>query len=107
MNNSTTIFRLLKVPKYAKRTLANLCEQKSQALEEEVNRLREEWMEKERMIEWYKQELKRLRGELRAANEQRGGNEPTQEEGQGQSLSLTEAEKRDYETLWNCYGPRQ
>ena len=110
MNDGTTIFRLLKVPKYAKRTLATLCEQKSRALEEEVSRLREDWMEKERMIEGYKEELKRLRGELRAANERHRGNETTQGEGQGegegQGLSLTEAEKKDFETLWDWCGPR-
>ena len=64
-------------------------------------------MEKERMIEGYKQELKRLKGELRAANEQHGGNQRTQGEGQGQGLGLTEAEKKDFETLWDWYGPRK
>ena len=65
-------------------------------------------MEKERMIEGYKQELKRLRGELRAANERHRGNETTQGEGQGegQGLSLTKEEKKDFEFLWDWCGPR-
>lgn len=120
MSANTTIFRLLKVPKYAKRTVAKVCEQKNTALEEEMGRLREDWMEKEREIEWLKRELERARGELEAVRGRErdsfshggyssygyghGGMQGRgQERGQGQSKSLTESEKEEFEALWACY----
>ena len=106
MSNNTSIFRLLKVPKYAKRTVAGLCERKSEALAEEVGRLKREWMEKEREIERLRRELGRVEGELKKKEEVEGegggyGYGPMR--GQGKSWSVEEEE--DLETLWRCYGP--
>ncbi len=43
---------------------------KSQALEEEVSRLRQEWMEKEREIEMLRRELEAARRELEREEEE-------------------------------------
>lgn len=115
MNANTTIFRLLKVPKYAKRTLAKVCEQKNEALEEEMGRLKKDWMEQEREIEWLKRELKRARAELEAVKGRAkdsfshggysydyGHGYGGMTQGQGQSKSLTESEKEEMEALWFC-----
>lgn len=101
VSNNTTIFRLLKVPKYAKRTLATMCERKSQELEEEVARLKRDWMEQESEIEWLRRELGRVQGELRAAKD--GGYEGLIL-GRGQSTRLTEKEreKEELAVLWDC-----
>lgn len=95
MSNNTTIFRLLKVPKYAKRVTASMCERKSRALEEEMGRLQKDWMEKEREIAWLRRELERVKGELRA---EKGG----QVQWKGPRLSKKEADELD--ALWTCLG---
>lgn len=120
MSANTTIFRLLKVPKYAERTVAKVCEQKNAALEDELNRLKEGWMEQEREIEWLRAELERARGDLQAVKGREkdsfdhsshsygysngyGAMMQGQGSGQGQKESLTEKEKEDLEALWACY----
>lgn len=99
MSNNTTIFRLLKVPKYAKRTLATMCERKSQELEEEVSRLKRDWMDQEKEIEWLRRELGRVQAELRAAKDGEYGETML---GRGQSTGLTEKEKEELAALWDC-----
>lgn len=99
MSNNTTIFRLLKVPKYAKRTLATMCERKSQELEEEVARLKEDWMEQEREIERLRKELRRAQEELKAVKDDEYGGSIF---GRGQSKELTEKEKEELAALWDC-----
>ena len=105
MSNSTTIFRLLKVPKYAKRAVASMSAEKNAALMEEVGRLKEGWMEQEREIEGLRKELERAEGELRALKEEE---EEEEEKGyktvQGQSQRLTREEEEEMEALWACFG---
>ena len=101
MSNETTIFRLLKVPKYAKRTVASMCERKSEALAQEVGRLKEDWMEQEREIEWWKRELRRAEEELRDIKERESAAARN-----GGSYRLSREEEEDFETLWACYGRR-
>ena len=97
MSNHTTAFRLLKVPKYAKRTLAAMCEKKSEEMEKEMNELKRDWMEQEREIEWLRGELERVKEELKAA---RGGYKATE----GQGLTLTEEEADELSALWDVCG---
>ena len=99
MSNNTTIFRLLRVPKYAKRTVARMCERKNEALTEEVSRLKQDWMEQETEIERLKRELKRVKGELQAIKGRDGD-----ETAQGESKGWTRSEEEDFEALWACYG---
>ena len=106
MSNGTTIFRLLKVPKYAKRAVASMSAAKNAALTEEVGRLKEGWMEQEREIEALRKELARAEGELRALKEEE---EEKEEEDryktvQGQSQRLTREEEEEMEALWACFG---
>ncbi|CAF9916853.1 MAG: hypothetical protein ALECFALPRED_010885 [Alectoria fallacina] len=101
MSNNTTIFRLLKVPKYAKRAVASMSAEKNAALMEEVGRLKKGWMEQEREIEGLRKELARAEGELKALKEE-------EEKGykvvQGQSQRLTREEEEEMEALWACFG---
>lgn len=78
-----------------------MCERKSQELEEEVARLKRDWMEQESEIEWLRRELGRVQGELRAAKD--GGYEGLIL-GRGQSTRLTEKEreKEELAALWDC-----
>ena len=97
-----------------------MCEQKNAALEDELNRLKEGWMEQEREIEWLRAELERARGDLQAVKGREkdsfdhsshsygysngyGAMMQGQGSGQGQKESLTEKEKEDLEALWACY----
>ena len=100
MNNDTTIFRLLKVPKYAKRTLATMCEKKSEEMEKEMNELKRDWMEQEREIEWLRRELERVKGELRAARGGDGGCKATK----GEGFTLTQKEADELSALWDACG---
>lgn len=100
MSNDTTIFRLLKVPKYAKRTLAAMCEKKSEEMEKEMNELKRDWMEQEREIEWLKWELERVKRELRAARGGNGGYKATK----GQGVTLTQKEADELSALWDACG---
>lgn len=78
-----------------------MCERKSQELEEEVSRLKQDWMDQEKEIEWLRRELVRVQGELSAAKD--GGYEGTMlGQGQGQSGDLTEKEKEELAALWDC-----
>ena len=101
MSNNTTIFRLLKVPKYAKRTVATMCEKKNEVLMEDVSRLKKDWMQQEKEIEWLKKELEKAKGELKAI---KGGD--SYETMHGWSKSLTRSEEEDMEALWTCCGGR-
>ena len=98
MTNNTTIFRLLKVPKYAKRTAAKLCEQKNKALVEEVEHLKKGWMQQETEIERLRKELKRAKGELEAIKEK-----DSHQTMYGQSVRRSRSEEEDLEALWECY----
>ena len=102
MSNGTTIFRLLKVPKYAKRAVASMSAAKNAALVEEVGRLKEGWMEQEREIEGLRKELGRAEGELRALKEEE--EEKGYKTVQGQSQRLTREEEEEMEALWACFG---
>ena len=98
MTNNTTIFRLLKVPKYAKRTAAKLCERKNETLVEEINRLKKGWMQQEREIERLRKEVKGAKGELEAIKRR-----DSHETMYGQSERLSPSEEEDLEALWACY----
>lgn len=79
---------------------------------DEVNRLKEDWMAKEREIEWLRRELERARGELEAVKGRDGfgammpGQEQVLGQVLGQSTTLTQSEKDDLEELWACYGEK-
>ncbi|KAF6235525.1 hypothetical protein HO173_006208 [Letharia columbiana] len=105
MNNNTTIFRLLKVPKYAKRTVATMCEKKNETLMEELGRLKKDWMQQETEIEWLKKELERAKGELKAIKG-RDSKETGYETMHGWSKGLSRTDEEDLEALWACYGGR-
>lgn len=94
MSDNTTIFRLLRVPKYAKRAVASMCEEKNAALMEEVSRLKKDWMEQEREIEWLRKELKRAYAEVKALKEDEGY----------KTMRMTRSEEEEMDALWACYG---
>ena len=105
MSNNSTIFRLLKVPKYAKRTLATLAVRKNEELEAEMGRLKEDWMEQEREIEWLKEELERVMEELRMAKGEGDGDGDggVEQALGGKEITLTEKEKEEMGALWEDY----
>ena len=67
---------------------------------EEVDALKQEWMEQEMEIERLRLELKRAKSELLKAAKGRDGSEAVQGEGKGWKWS----EEEDLQTLWTCYG---
>ena len=99
-------FRLRKVPKYAKRALLTLYEEKNAALEDEANRLRRDWFEKECEIERLRGELKAVRGELKTVKRElervveRDGDGVGGEQVQGQSTEMTREEVEELESFW-------
>lgn len=99
ISDETTMFRLLKVPKYAKRTVARMSEQKSQALMEELNRLSKDWVEQQREVEWLRRELWGAKGELKAMKEKDSYGTK-----RGVSPRMTRAEEEEMEALWACLG---
>ena len=76
-----------------------MCERKTDALAEELNRLKKDWMEQEREIEWLRKELDRTKGELKAIKER-----DSSAAMHGQSTYLSRQEREDFETLWACCG---
>ena len=98
MSNDSTIFRLLKVPKYAKRTLATMCEKRNEEMEKEMNELKRDWMAQEREIEWLKWELDRVKEKLRDARAGNGGSKGTK----GQGITLTQKETDELNALWDA-----
>ena len=100
MSDNTTIFRLLKVPKYAKRTVATMCEKRSEALAEELANLKEDWMEQESEIERLKRELKKAKREVKAMKgKESGGYKGIY----GWDNRLTKKEAEELEAVWESY----
>ena len=104
MSEHTTIFRLLKVPKYAKRTLASMCEKKSEELAKELADLKEHWMAQETEIERLRRELKKAKREVKAVKEKESG---AYEEIYGLDTRLTKEEEEELEAIWeSCHQGR-
>ena len=99
MSNNTTAFRLLKVPKLAKRTLAAMCERKNEELMKEISELKEEWIVFVEAILKLNKELRRVKTEY---NEYKKRDEYYTRP--SHSKVVSRSEEADFEALWTCYG---